>query len=339
MGFEKMPVNNQENNEEKNNNDELARKALEKLKSRGEVYLGQETDDFGESKFNGYGEIIEAKEDSISSENKAEVREAQPNPELVVQLSLFKEKLNPKAEIIYYPCCASDISPSKAFPESKVIYADIDDKSIEALRKKGCEANNASALEFDPGEVDILIIMNPVISPEVPASYVKEGGFVLSNDYHRSASYLNQQEEYELKARIGKKSEKEFEFDTEDLEDYWKEVENDEEFKNALFNFDSINYKGAALIVEKITGKTQDVLSEYKKIVEMAREQECKKYTEIINENPEMEKYFPNPDQKSSFMLNYEGNQFVIIADLPRKKGTVDDLFVFQKRKLEKPQE
>ena len=42
--------------------------------------------------------------------------DAEPRPDLVAKYSLFKEKIKPKAEIVYHPCGADDVSPSIPFP-------------------------------------------------------------------------------------------------------------------------------------------------------------------------------------------------------------------------------
>jgi len=97
--------------------------------------------------------------------------EPESQPDLVAKYLLFKEKFNPKANVVYYPSCGgNNISPSVAFLNSRIIYVDIDEKSVEVLKKGGFEAYAASALEFNPGDVDILIMLNHQISPDVPSS-------------------------------------------------------------------------------------------------------------------------------------------------------------------------
>jgi len=269
-------------------------------------------------------------------ENNQEKEEGiESNPRWIAQYKLFKEKFKVNPEYIYYPCCARDTSPSKAFPESKIIYTDIDSNSIEALKQAGYEAKEVSALEYDPGKIDMLIMRNPVIPPEEPASYVQKGNYILCNDYHNTASYIKSNKEFEIRARIGQKNKDELEFDTENLEDYWKTVESDEEFKESPFSFGSINYKQAALIVEQITGKKENILEEYKKIAKEAREQALDKYKEIISQEPELKEHLPNPEKEDFFMYNFQGKQFMILTSLPRKKGTVDDLFVFQRKETD----
>lgn len=259
--------------------------------------------------------------------------EAEPNPDLVAKYSLFRERFKPKADVVYHPCGANDVSPSVAFADSRVIYVDIDDKSVEALKKGGFEAHTASALEFDPGDVDILIMLNPTIPPDVPSSHVVENGFVLSNDYHGTASSLHRNEQYQLRAMVRTSKGGELMLDTENLEDYWREIDTEEVFQNAPFDWGAANYAMVVPVVEAVTGKKENILAEYKKIIATAREEQRQKNTQTLAEHPEWAESMVDPDKSDVLMFNHGGRQFVLATTLPRKKGTVDDIFVFQKVK------
>jgi hypothetical protein len=52
--------------------------------------------------------------------------------ELIKQLKLFQQYHSVKK--IYYPCCATDVSVSKAFNNCKIIYADLNKFAIDLLR-------------------------------------------------------------------------------------------------------------------------------------------------------------------------------------------------------------
>lgn len=277
--------------------------------------------------------------------------------DLVAKYKLFRDKLSPRTNVVYHPCGANDISPSAAFPDSRVVYTDIDDGKMQALRAKGFEAHTSSALDFDPGNVDVLIMLNPTIRPDVPSSHVVLGGYVLCNDYHDTASHLKKNDGYELEAMIRVGKEQKLVWDTEKLNDYWREVETDEEFRNAPFNWGSVNYSSAAKVVEAITGKKENILVEYKKIIEQARENKKRENAERIRnfkpatkedlamfggdtDDPEptpeaqLEEFtavLGNPDLEDVFNYHHGGEQYLIYAKLPGKKGTVDDLFVFKK--------
>lgn len=253
---------------------------------------------------------------------------------MVAKYSLFRERFKPEAHIVYHPCSANDVSPSFAFADSRVIYVDIDDKYVKALEKGGFEAHAASALEFDPGNVDILIILNPTIPPDVPSSHVVENGFVLCNDYHGTASSLRRNEQYQLCAIVRVSKGSELMLDTENLEDYWKEIDTEEEFQSAPFDWGAATYAMAVSVVEAITGKKENILAEYKKIIAMAREEQRKQNAQMLAEDPEFAEFMGDPDKEDVLMLNHKGRQFVLVTTLPRKKGTVDDIFIFRKVKL-----
>ena len=262
---------------------------------------------------------------------ESKVIEAESYPDLVAKYSLFREKLKPKADIVYHPCGANDVSPSVAFPDSRVIYVDIDEKSVEALKKGGFEAHTASALEFDPGDVDILIMLNPQIPPDIPSSHVVENGFVLCNDYHGTASSLHRNEQYQLRAMIRVSRGGELILDTENLEDCWREIDTEEEFQNAPFDWGAANYQMAVPVVEAVTGKRENVLAEYKKMIASAREEQRQNNAQTLQEHPEWANFLGDPDKEGVLMYNHDGRQFVLATTLPRKKGTVDDIFAFQK--------
>ena len=252
-----------------------------------------------------------------SPEKAAKSIEAELRPDLVARYSLFRDTLNPKSDVVYHPCGANDVSPSAVFPSSRVIYADIDNESMDALRKKGYEAHTASALEFNPGNVNILFLLNPAIDPSVPATYVTPDGYIVTNDYHGTASTLAQDSQYALRALVRESDKGELYFDTENLEDYVKEIDSEEEFQNAPFDFGAVHYLTASNVVEAITGKKENILAEYKRILQMAREQ-----TGEVD------------DEDDPLIFQHNGRTFVLEAKLPKKKGTVDDTFVFQKLSL-----
>ena len=176
-------------------------------------------------------------------------------------------------------------------------------------------------------------MLNPQISPGVPSSYVRENGFVLTNDYHRTATILHQNEQYQLCAVITVAKSGELVFDTENLEDCWKEIDTEEEFRNAPFSWGTAHYSNAAEVVEAVTGKKENVLVEYKKIIARAKEEQRQKNTQILQERPKIADFIHDPNDEYFVIFNHKGREFVLSTRLPKKKGTVDDIFVFQKKK------
>lgn len=256
---------------------------------------------------------------------------------LVQSFNLFKDHFNPKADLIYYPCSGSDISIAKSFPESKIIFLDQHDGTIDALSKAGFEAVKESAQDFKlKVKADIMLLYNPQIPPSgTVMENLSEKGYFLCNDYHDTASLTKEREDLTLKAII--RNEKgNLIVDTENLEDYWKEIDSEEEFKNAPFSWGGVNYDMAKKVVEKRTGKTENILEEYKKIIAEAKEAIRKQNEKFFEENPDFPKNMM-PDENSDPLMWKDGNgeQHFIIANLPKKKGVVDDTFVFYKKPKE----
>ena len=128
---------------------------------------------------------------------------------------------------------------------------------------------------------------------------------------------------------IGESREKGSVFDTENLDDYWKEVETEEEFRNSVGGFRATDYRTASKIVKAITGKSENILIEYKKIVEMAKEQERQRSVKNLAEYPDFK---PCAGDPNILTFDHGDRQFSLAIALPRKKGSVDDTFVFQKK-------
>lgn len=256
---------------------------------------------------------------------------AEPHPALVAKYKLFDEKVHPKKDVVYHPCSANDCSPSEAFPDSRVVYVEMDEQSIKALQKKGFEAHHASALDYNPGSVDILIMLNPQISPTIPASHVVDGGYVICNNYHATATTMRENPDFQLRGLIRVTKNQELLYDTDHPEDHWKEIDTEEEFRNAPFDWGAANYVMANRVVEAITGKSENILTEYKNIIVKAREQQSQIQAKIVAEHPEWANISPNIEKEGVLMLNHGDRQYAISTRFPRKKGTVDDLFVFER--------
>ena|SRR3989344_994773 len=238
--------------------------------------------------------------------------EARSYPDLVAKYKLFKNSVGFDAGIVYHPCGAVDVSPSEAFSRSRVIYADIDDKTMEALRAAGYEAHTADATRFDPGPVDVLVLLNPQIEPNTPSSSLKEGGYVISNNYHATADRLKKLGFTPVGVIVGQDGD--LTFDTNHLEEYWEEVESDDEFRKV----NEYLFLDASRVVEKITGQKNDILQQYKNIIIEVRKGTLPGVSNIS-------------DIQVAVRFDYKGEIIVMPARLPRKKGTVDDMFVFRK--------
>lgn len=262
---------------------------------------------------------------------------AKPREDLVAQYKVFSTFLGFQPRRIYHPCSANDISPTIGFPDSKVVYADKDEKSIGAIQKLGLDATVADATQFDPGEVDLVILLNPGISPDVPVSHLVNNGYVLCNDWHSTATDIHNNSGYEFVGGISRNADGYF-VDTSNPEQYWQQVENEEEWKKAHFSWGDIGYSQAADVVEQITGKRENVMSEYLKIVDEQRERMRISNEELLAENPDMAEMLATLEAEDEFVFTHNDRTFVVSGKLPKKKGTTEDLLIFRKKSVEETQ-
>jgi hypothetical protein len=276
--------------------------------------MERESDSNGEKRTE---QIARALRQSLGAESSTSL-EVISHKDLIEKYELFKKSVEFDTGVIYHPCGANDVSPSEAFPGSRVIYADIDDKAMQVLRNAGYEALTQDVRTFNPGPVDVAILLNPSIEPDTPVSFVKDGGYAICNDYHQTASSLKETGAYELSALIHNTKEHGLSYDTQDLEDCWKEIETDEEFKNASPGFGTAYYEATARLVETVTGQRENVTQEYKKIIEMIRNNTLEGVSRVV-------------DQGDAIVAQYKGN-LIALPSLPKKKGGAEDIFVFRKK-------
>jgi len=217
------------------------------------------------------------------------------------------------------PCCASNISPSISFPESRVIYVDIDQKAIDALLQNGNEAYCYNAITFemsDNEKADIVAIFNPQIEGYQLIKNLNNNGYVLCNDYHRTATeFFEKKEEFELVGII-RNTNNGLILDKSNPQEYWEEVETDEAWKKFNFSWggDIETYNEGKKFVEKVLDRpSNNVVKDYKMIRNNINEyMSIIKEKDIgINEGGETDYYKPK--------------------NLPKKKGDCDDIFVFKK--------
>jgi hypothetical protein len=106
----------------------------------------------------------------------------QPCDRLVASLRSFEKLFRPAIGTVYYPGCMLDVSPSAAFPASRVVYADLYAESVLSLRAHGFEAVLFNAEEFAPATaIDVVLIVNSAFDPRVATMSLRPGGYFL---YH-----------------------------------------------------------------------------------------------------------------------------------------------------------
>jgi len=263
------------------------------------------------------GEKSEIPEDQTEqvTERKTEISE-----EEVAALKTFDRELNPRKDLILYPSCATDVSPSAAFPENRVVYVDIDEPSIDALKKAGYEAVNQSALDYDPGTpIDVLILYNQAIRVKTLLAKVRDGGFVICNNYHQAASETKADDQFEFIGAVSENDEKGLHIDKENPDNYWTEVETDEELKRAISGWSNASYEEARDVVEAFNGDLENVVKEYKKIFKEAKEDADKLGVDLGDIVP----------------VHTEDGRNFTLTPLPKKKGHADTNYIFRKKILE----
>lgn len=113
----------------------------------------------------------------------------------VTSLRLFADTFGANPASIYYPCSGSDASLTAAFPDSRIQYVDILELSINRLKNAQLEAYRESVFDYDPGPIDMLLVISPEMDFENGQSYpvwqtaqhLNDGGYVLVNNRYGTA--------------------------------------------------------------------------------------------------------------------------------------------------------
>jgi len=69
----------------------------------------------------------------------------------VTQYVAFADRFDVSPDVVYYPGSGHDVSLSEAFPESRVIYADVDEAAMSDLDRAGYEAVGTDAAAYELG--------------------------------------------------------------------------------------------------------------------------------------------------------------------------------------------
>ncbi len=116
--------------------------------------------------------------------------------DLISFYSAFKEEVySPKS--VLYPSCGFDASPSRVF--DNVTFVDSENGNtgcVQELQNFGLLAFKQDIREYSPSqEHDLLILLNPAIPVEWASRHLRQGGYILANNYHGSASQMAQNPE------------------------------------------------------------------------------------------------------------------------------------------------
>jgi hypothetical protein len=122
----------------------------------------------------------------------------------VAQYRAIADRFDLAPDVVYHPGSGHDVSPSRAFTDSRVIYADVDAAAMADLRRDGYDAHGADAADFElPGGADVVLFRNAGLLEEgVVAATLRSGGWVVANDHLESASHLARLSDLELVAVV-----------------------------------------------------------------------------------------------------------------------------------------
>ena len=122
----------------------------------------------------------------------------------VAQYRAIADHFDLAPDVVYHPGSGHDVSPSRAFADSRVVYADVDAAAMADLRRDGYDAHGADAADFElPGDADVVVFRNAGLLEEgVVAATLRSGGWVVANDHLESASHLARLRDLELVAVV-----------------------------------------------------------------------------------------------------------------------------------------
>jgi hypothetical protein len=239
------------------------------------------------------------------------------------RLSRFRGSLPflpPCIERVYYPGCGIDVTPSEVFPESSIIYADMDLSVVSLLRENSLNALVLDANEFAPLKpMDVVIVWNSGVDPEVATSSLRLGGCLLCNDYFRTARKTRESNRLKHIASIEMQAGN-VSVETTDLDAYWQVVDTEESF---LLRDEKCYCGLYRSIVETYTDARSNYLETYTALLNRAESNhraacsndECNDVDDM-SEEP----LFADPNDSGS-----------VLFKLPMKRGGADTLFVFKR--------
>jgi hypothetical protein len=122
----------------------------------------------------------------------------------VAQYRAIADRFDLAPDVVYHPGSGHDVSPSRAFTDSRVVYTDVDAAAMADLRRDGYDAHGADAADFElPGGADVVVFRNAGLLEEaVVAATLRSGGWVVANDHLESASHLVRLGDLELVAVV-----------------------------------------------------------------------------------------------------------------------------------------
>jgi len=152
----------------------------------------------------------------------------------VAQYEVFADYFDVSPGVVYHPGSGHDVSPSEAFPESRVVYVDVDEAAMTDLNRSGYDAVSADAAAYEMDErANVIIFRNAgMLEEAIVDANLRAGGWVLANDHLESATHLVRMDSLELVGIIPDTwTGDEPTVDTRDLDAYLSPIETDTEYR------------------------------------------------------------------------------------------------------------
>jgi len=125
-----------------------------------------------------------------------EPQQAYFSGDLIAIYTVFRDQVyNPQS--VLYPGCEFDGSPAKVFENVTFVDAEKGNQGcVQKLQEAGLHALKQDIGHYSPAEQhDLLILLNPAIPTELTTRHLRSGGYVLANNYHLDASWINAQKD------------------------------------------------------------------------------------------------------------------------------------------------
>lgn len=178
-------------------------------------------------------------------------------------METYAKEIKDPVKNVLYPL-SGPISVNGTFKDAKITYVDTDENAVNAHKEAGHTAIKEDIGNYTPEEKpDLTILLNARAEDEKIKKlldHVETGKHIICNNHFGTAKLLHGNQNMQL---VGVISPDGSNMDKEKLDDYFKEVETDEEFKKT----DSTQYdKAVALIKEKNGNAEKDILKQFKEL-------------------------------------------------------------------------
>lgn len=137
----------------------------------------------------------------MASEKEKKKSNLEFRDSLIASYIAFRDQIyNP--ESVLYPACNYEAGPSKTF--KKTVFVDIQKNCIKELQEAGLNAINQDIRDYKTKDLhDLVILLSQEFHPECAVKHLKSNGYVIADNWHGAASWLNNRpKEFDLCAII-----------------------------------------------------------------------------------------------------------------------------------------